>query len=261
MERTANRVRACVRPDDKLDFSGAVSISAVARFPGPPPEPCRRYWGTMLSGEGVSLFAAPMGEHSANWSLSYVADAPLQEQRQPLSPELNDQLVQEVKERGAVFKEPFQTLVEHSDTATLMVFNGMDKEPFTHGAANDVPDGIVFVGDSNHAVSLFAGNGANLALKDGYDLAECLYTHPPVEQTVEAYDSQSMPRASAAVKYSHVFIALAHSSGLAGTLCRSLMPVIGGIVSLWYKCKDAVIGLHSLEALPLVGDFFHGSKR
>lgn len=233
-----SKLRSCVRPDDKLNFAGPVSISAISRFSGPSPEPVSRDWGIVPSGQGVALFVSPMGEQSANWSLSYMADAPRREQRQPLSPDLSTQLLQEAKERGAVFKEPFQTLVEHSDTATLMVFNAMDKEPFAHGAANGMPDSIVFIGDSNHAVSPFAGNGANIALKDGYDLAECLCTHKSVEKAVEVYDKRSLPRASISVRTSHVSIAVVHSSGLTWVLYHSLLLLLGGIMSIWYKCKD-----------------------
>lgn len=233
-----SKLRDCVRPNDRLNFAGPVSISAVSQFSGPPPEPVSRDWDIIPSGQGVALFAAPMDEQSGNWSLSYMADVPRMEQRQPLSPELSTRLLQEAKERGAVFKEPFQTLVEHSDIATLMVFNAMDKHPFAHGAANGVPDGIIFIGDSNHAVSPFSGKGANLALKDGYDLAECLCTHKSLEKAVEVYDKRSMPRASKALRTSHVSIAIVHSSGLTWAFYHSLLLLLAGIMSFWYKCKD-----------------------
>lgn len=65
-----------------------------------------------------------------------------------------------------VFGEPFRTLIANSDAATVRVFNSKDKEPFAHGVANDLPPGVVSIGDSNHAVTLFAGSGANMALLD-----------------------------------------------------------------------------------------------
>lgn len=236
-----SKLRACVRPDDKLDFAGPISISAISRFSGSPPKPVDRDWGIVPSGQGVALFASPMDEHSANWSVSYLADRPREEQRQPLSPAVNTQLLQEAKERGAVFQEPFQTLIEHSDTTTLMVFNAMDKKAFAHGAANGVPDGIIFIGDSNHAVSPFAGNGANLALKDGYDLADCLYTHTSIEKAVEVYDQRSLPRALASLRISRESITVVHSSGFAWVFYQSLLLLFGSIISIWYKCKDIIV--------------------
>ncbi|ODQ70252.1 hypothetical protein LIPSTDRAFT_107393 [Lipomyces starkeyi NRRL Y-11557] len=46
----------------------------------------------------------------------------------------------------------------------------MDKEAFPHTGGNQNHVSVVFIGDSNHAVSPSAGNGANMALKDGWSL-------------------------------------------------------------------------------------------
>lgn len=226
-------LRASIRPDDKLNFAGPVSISAVSHFPGQIPEPVNREWGIVPSGQGAALFISPMDKQSVNWSLSYIAEAPCEQLRQPLPAKLNAQLLQEAKERGAIFKEPFPTLLERSDAVTIMVLNAMDKKPFAHGAATGLPKGIAFIGDSNHAVSPFSGNGANLALMDGYDLAECLCAYQTVETAVEVYDKRSIPRASASIRTSHFCIALVHSSGLLWIVYHTLLLISGGILSIW----------------------------
>jgi 2-polyprenyl-6-methoxyphenol hydroxylase-like FAD-dependent oxidoreductase len=233
-----SRLRTCIRPADKLNFAGAVSISAVSRFSEPLPEAVRHNWGIIPGGEGTALFAAPLDERSANWSLSYIAETPRMEYRQPLPAELNAQLLQEARTRGPMFKQPFQTLMEHSDVATLMVFNAMDKKGFPHGPANGVPDGIVFIGDSNHAVSPFAGDGANLALNDGYDLANCLCTYRSVPEAVQAYDKRALKRASSSLGFSHELIAIAHSRGWRWNLYQTAFSLLGMVLPLWYKCKD-----------------------
>ena len=228
-----SKLRASVRPADKLNFTGAVSICATSRFSGPSPEPVGRDWGIVPSGKGVALFVSPLDEQSAFWSLSYIAHAPREQQQQPLSTELKRKLLQEARERGAVFREPFQTLVEQSDTATLMVLNAMDKKPFAHSAASGVPQCVFFIGDSNHAISQFAGNGANMALLDGYDLAECLCNYKILEKTLMIYDKRSMPRAATAVRNAHFCISLVHSSGLRWFLSQSLLLFLGAVLSIW----------------------------
>jgi 2-polyprenyl-6-methoxyphenol hydroxylase-like FAD-dependent oxidoreductase len=233
-----SKLRACIRPHDKLNFAGPVSISAISRFSGRPPDPTSQDWGIVPSGQGVALFAAPMDENSANWSLSYMSDAPRQELRQPLPKNVNNELLSEARRSGAVFREPFHTLVQNTDLATLMVFNAMDKDPFLHGAANGVPDGIVFIGDSNHAVSPFAANGANLALLDGYDLAECLCSHATIEEAIQVYDRRSLPRAARSLRNSHVSIAIVHSKGLMWAFYHSCLLLMGSVMSIWYFCKD-----------------------
>ena len=75
---------------------------------------------------------------------------------------------------------------------------------------SDLPAGVAFIGDSNHAVSPFAGNGANLALMDGWDLAECLYTERSFQEGMEVYDARSLQRASHTVEASHRTIRAVH---------------------------------------------------
>lgn len=65
-----SKLRAHIRPDDKLNFAGPVCISAVSRFEESPPEPVDRDWGIVPSGKGVALFASPMDKRSANWAIS-----------------------------------------------------------------------------------------------------------------------------------------------------------------------------------------------
>ncbi|KAH8589404.1 hypothetical protein B0O99DRAFT_725323 [Bisporella sp. PMI_857] len=67
--------------------------------------------------------------------------------------------------------EPFQSIVHAIDVSTLAVIDAMDKKPFSH--TRSLQDkGVIFIGDANHAVSPFAGSGANMALVDGWNLAE-----------------------------------------------------------------------------------------
>jgi 2-polyprenyl-6-methoxyphenol hydroxylase-like FAD-dependent oxidoreductase len=72
---------------------------------------------------------------------------------------------------------------------------------------------VVFIGDSNHAVSPFAGNGANMAMADAWDLAEQLCKHETLEDALKAYDSIAIPRSKAVIKFSHRTIVLGHATG------------------------------------------------
>jgi len=89
------------------------------------------------------------------------------------------------------------------DLATLTFTNRTDKPPFKHKAdeLNALP--VVFIGDSNHAVTPFAGNGANMALKDGWDLADQLVTSDSLETAISKLDSLSFPRSSLTLKISY----------------------------------------------------------
>lgn len=225
-----SKIRSSFRPDDKLDFAGAVAMGGVSRFMDKVPPPVDRDWGFYLSGTGHGLFASPVDEHSAVWSLSYLAPEPRETAKQPLSPEEASLLLEEVYQRGKGLAEPFQTLVQATDIATLMTLNTMDKQPFPHltGSLEDVP--IVFIGDANHAVSPFAGAGANLALMDGWDLAEQLSKCDTLSKALASYDALNLPRAKSVLRISHWSIAFAHITGWKLTLCTWVAKIINRLL-------------------------------
>ena len=54
-----SKIRASFRPDDGLEYAGAIKMGGVARFPDGLPAPVKENWGLMVTGEGISclLFA------------------------------------------------------------------------------------------------------------------------------------------------------------------------------------------------------------
>ncbi len=97
----------------------------------------------------------------------------------------------EGKRLGHMFGEPFRTIVDATQADGLFRLSARDKKPFRH----DLGVGpIVFLGDSNHAVSPYAGHGASLALKDGWDLADQICRADSLADAVKAYDAISVPR-------------------------------------------------------------------
>ncbi|TAQ86816.1 hypothetical protein B7494_g4848 [Chlorociboria aeruginascens] len=230
-----SRIRSWLRPDDKLSFAGPINISVVSRFSGPPPHPLNRDWGIVASGNGLALFTCPVDETTIHWSLSYMAKEPGDLPRRPISHELGAHILREAQERGMAFGEPFRILIEHSDATTVRVFNSKDKEPFAHGTANKIPRGVIFIGDSNHAVTPFAGSGANMALLDGYDLAWCLCMHRSMDEAVTAYDRCSLPRARTLLRNSHFTIAVAHATGWRWFVIHLLLQLFGYLKLLWKR--------------------------
>ena len=202
-----SKLRGMLRPEDDLRFAGAVMINGVTRFEAQPfPDVLEKSFGSVVGGNGTSLFISKVDEKSVIWSVSYATDKPRQRVIQAL-PAQAEALLAEALKVGEVFQEPFPSLVRNADPNSVTVVSAMDKPPFAHIGSKPV----VFIGDSNHAVSPFAGNGANMALRDGWDLAEQLCKSDSLEVALDTYDNLSMPRSRGAMETSHQDIALFHS--------------------------------------------------
>ena len=205
----SSKLRGHLRPNDNLDFAGAILRGGIARFDGPLPEPLDKDWGFMLSGTGASCFYSPVDKKSIAWGVGHLEET----QVPPL--DLNSSVevqavVDKALELGAGLQQPFETIVAHTDPKTVLSLNARDKKPFAH----DMSMPVIFIGDSNHAVSPFAGYSANLALSDAWDLSEQLCKAASLEEAVAAYDEIAVPRAMKILKGSRARLRAGHSTGL-----------------------------------------------
>lgn len=221
-----SKLRSCLRPEDKLTYLGAVQLGGSATFDALPPE-TGKHWGvTHSGGHGLALFSAPVDDTSIVWSISKLEAEP----RAPLdkgSREKKQAVLDECRALGQVFSEPFSSFVDNTDLDDVFCMPARDKQPFPH----DDLGPIVFIGDSNHAVSPFAGYGASLAMKDGWDLAEQMCRAENLGEAMKAYDAISIPRAKKVLDTSHGRIRDMHLVGIRFYLWR-LLATIGGFM-LW----------------------------
>ncbi|CAI4212071.1 unnamed protein product [Parascedosporium putredinis] len=195
-----SKLRASLRPDDKLQYCGAVQLGGLARFEDGLPEPVGENWGMTTSGTG----RAPITDRSS------------EEERRAV--------VEEGAKLGSMFSEPFPSIMRATDVDTVFAMPARDKQPFPH----DLKGGpVVFLGDANHAVSPFAGYGASLALKDGWDLAEQICKASTLAQALQHYDKISIPRAQKSLDTAHGRIRDFHSTGIRFYFVKFMMTLAG----------------------------------
>ncbi|MBK3575917.1 FAD-dependent monooxygenase [Streptomyces sp. MBT65] len=60
--------------------------------------------------------------------------------------------------------------------------------------------GVTLLGDAAHLMSPFSGMGANLAMRDGADLARALAGHHDVDEAITAYEKILLPRSAEAAQ-------------------------------------------------------------
>ncbi|KAL7941823.1 hypothetical protein V8C42DRAFT_333820 [Trichoderma barbatum] len=222
----SSKIRSKLRPDDTLQYTGVMQKGGLAIFPNGIPPPVDKNWGMLLSsGKGVACFLSPYDETSVAWGMSYRAPA-IEEPLKISSLDDAQQVIDDCKKLGKEFPEPFQSILNATDPKDVSRLAARDKQPFSH----DLSLGpIIYIGDSNHAVSPYSGYGASLALKDGWDLSMQLCKSKSLAEAVKAYDAISVPRANKVLKESHQRIDMSHATGLSYLVNRSLLS-IGGFV-------------------------------
>ncbi|KAI4133775.1 MAG: hypothetical protein LQ347_002082 [Umbilicaria vellea] len=208
----SSKVRGALRPEEGLRFTGVVTLGGTAHFDKEKGVEAwaNRDWGFLTGGNRNGLFLAPVDQHSASWSVSYLTEQPRALMRPPYTQEQVDGMLEEALQTGKAFPKTFKRMVALTDPESLTLSNAMERYPFKH----EKNERVIFIGDANHAMCQFSGNGANMALMDGWDLAEQLCQAKTLGTAVEAYDRLSMPRSNTAVWMSRLSIALAHGTGL-----------------------------------------------
>lgn len=225
-----SKLRALLRPNDKLEYIGAVLRGGLATFPEGVPSPIDKDWGFMMSNTGVSCFLSPVDRNTVIWAVGNLQDQPTEELTHKSAQEEDRRVVIEKGANlGSIFHEPFPTMTRQTDPKSVICINARDKQPFRHDDITHTP--VIFIGDSNHALSPFAGFGANLALSDAFDLAEQLCrSHGSLAQAVEAYDQISEPRARKIWMGSRKNVKAGHSTGVRYWVFMSIL-FIGSWVS------------------------------
>ncbi|USW55559.1 Putative FAD-binding domain, FAD/NAD(P)-binding domain superfamily [Septoria linicola] len=211
----SSKLRSSLRPLDTLQYAGAVCIGGNAFFErGKVPAHVSGSFGVVVGGNGIGLVVFPIDDRSAVWFLTQRSKEPRTAVQGAAALKMKDEILEEVISKGDVFGKNFKQILDATDPTSLKIFNAQDKRPITHTEAEVEEMPVVFIGDSNHAVSPFAGNGANMALMDGVSLSKALCEEDSIARAVAVFDKESNPRCTKAWRISHVVIRIFHAQGI-----------------------------------------------
>lgn len=218
-------VRSALLPDDVLNYAGAICCQGTSKFPSGKPDLLVKKWGINISGSGVAFLNFPVDSTTSPWALTYKSDQPRERIRGREAVKRKQELLNEIQQRGNMFREPFGEFVKATDPETLQVFSAEQKLPIFH--SQKLPNAnVVFVGDANSSKSPFSGSGANTALMDAVDLAAQLSKPTSIRAAIESFDAESVPRSREAIKRGLWTIMLLHTEGVAFWLLRVFLAVV-----------------------------------
>ena len=215
-----SKIREMLRKEAGISFAGASGISGNSYFSQSIPKPVDTEWGALLN-DGTVVFVARLSKRKVVWSLTYLNNQPRPASRNP-SDSQGEALLSEALQRGSLFAEPFATLVQTTAPSATEAFNLWERQPLEHSQSSP----IAFIGDANHAISQFGGNGGNLALCDAWDLAEQILARDCLSSALAAFDALVVPRAKQAYRRSRWTLALLHSKGWQAFAYHSIFKII-----------------------------------
>ncbi|KHN97628.1 FAD binding domain-containing protein [Metarhizium album ARSEF 1941] len=127
-----------------------------------------------------------------------------------MSTDIPQSLVEELS--SLKLAEPWARYVNPETMKQHSVFHWVSRCVYmsTEDARKGAKQGIVFAGDSWHAMPIFGGEGGNHALLDSVELASAIVNNPCLEQAVSAYYDGACKRVQEAVKRSRTRFYVLH---------------------------------------------------
>lgn len=148
----SSKLRGLLRPNDNLQYAGAVMIGGQATFSdvSVPIELASGGGGPVLGGDGHGLVVFPTGVNSWVWFVTLCSPSPRAAVKSDNDLKNQKYIMDEARREGKVFGAAFDQLLAATEPETMKILNAQDKPPIEHSGLSENP--YIFVGDSNHAV-------------------------------------------------------------------------------------------------------------
>jgi len=259
-----SRLREVLLGDtEKLNFLNTAGIIGESKFDleteTVPAEINRRHG--MLMGKGCSVYVSHESPETVIWSIAFPASSPRHATdvlHDNIEESIGSALCREALEVGKDIPEPFATLVRHSLTDKMRLLSFFDKYP--HRSSMD--GRVIYIGDSTHPVSPYAGSGANMAIVDGLHLAKflCSPSFKTLSSAASAFDDEMVKRTSQRVTQQRrvIKIAIKQTTPLSLFLRSTAFSSVGFVVNHFVAIKRITIA--SVVAATAAGLYFASQR-
>ena len=213
-------VRKHIFGEIPLRYSSQTCWRGIAKMQLDNPKASEELWGTK---RGLRAALCQVGENEVYWYITLKHTEGFKLSDSETKPYLHN-LVSE-------FNSPIQKAIQLTENQHILHNDLSDFKPIKSWYKNN----IVLMGDAAHATTPNLGQGACQAIEDAFVLANCLKTHPSVNNAFEAFQKTRMKKVHFVVKTSQQ---LGQLSNLGGTIGYRLRNAILGITPSWLAEKQ-----------------------
>lgn len=224
-------IRRYLFPNEKLEFAKCIAYTGVTICPNGLPKLAADGVVFAMSGQGHAVLLAPVDETKLVFCVSYKSDKMIEQEYRGDRKSLTNEELELFRTESFKYTQVYgyqselNSFMTNADPKTIRVFNAQDMKPHANTHSR-----IILIGDAAHAVSPFAGNGANMAIMDGFELAEQLLNSmhgSDLTAAVKMYDKHSIVRCNRTRNMSHFNIDVLHSKGYKHSCMLTLFRLMG----------------------------------
>ncbi|KAJ6788672.1 hypothetical protein PWT90_04981 [Aphanocladium album] len=216
-------LRKIFRPNDVSEPTGHLCMGGAAEFGSISSIPSQISInnGIVVSGDGVAGAIVHVRDNGRMMWAVYKEEKTPRAAYDKTDAAAFEGLLEEARTLTKSIAEPLQTVIGKTIQDTSFCRAVRERDPFTHEA----PElrGVFFIGEANRFVTGYMGSGGEMAIRDGFSLAQELVRQTSLDQARIGYDKESLPRTTKVLKQGRTTRTTAHLTGWKWSVAKTAL--------------------------------------